>query len=224
MFIGHFGVGFSAKAAAPEISLGTLFFAAQWLDLLWPTLLLLGIEHVDIRHEAVRGPPLAFIDYPVSHSLLAVLGWAVLIAAIHYAARRDRRGAAVLAIAVLTHWLLDLLVHDPDLPLMPAGPRVGLGLWNWPTAALAIEFMLFTIGARLYSRTTKPIDPTGRWGFRGLSAFLVVVHMANVFGPPPPSVTAVAWTGEAQWLLVIWAFWVDRHRRPVQAVSAPVPA
>ena len=117
MFLGHFGIGFSAKAAAPKVSLGTLFLAAQFIDLLWPTLLLLGIERVNIRTNGKQYPPLDFVYYPYSHSLLAVMIWAVLFAAVYYAIRRSRIGAVVLGLAVISHWLLDLIVHYPDLPL-----------------------------------------------------------------------------------------------------------
>ncbi|HEX6361785.1 MAG TPA: hypothetical protein VFZ93_02430, partial [Albitalea sp.] len=130
MFIGHFGVGFAAKRVAPAVSLGTLFLAAQFIDLLWPTLLLAGVERVEIRPGA--NPPLAFVHYPVSHSLVAVLGWAALIGGLHFGLRRRLRAALVVGAAVLSHWVLDLLVHEPDLPLAPGAARVGLGLWHWP--------------------------------------------------------------------------------------------
>jgi hypothetical protein len=216
MFIGHFGVGLGAKRLVPAVSLGTLFVAAQFIDLLWPTLLQLGIEAVRVKQPPYHGPPLEFVHYPVSHSLLAVLAWAVLVGGFHYAGRRSVRAAVVLALAVLSHWLLDLLVHEPDLPLAPTGPaRVGLGLWWWPVPELLVELAIFAVGAALYLRVTRARDGVGRWGLWTLLAFLVVVHLGNTWGPPPPSAEAVAWAGQAQWLLVLWAYWVDRHREPV---------
>ena len=103
MFLGHFGVGFGAKAAAPQVSLGSLFLAAQFVDLLWPTLLMLGVERVRIISGPVQGPPLEFMYYPISHSLLAVLVWAALFAGIYYALRCNRRAAWVLGALVLSH-------------------------------------------------------------------------------------------------------------------------
>jgi hypothetical protein len=104
-------------------------------------------------------------------------------------------------------------VHRPDLPLVPGNDtRVGLGLWNSFPATLAIELALLGAGAWIYARTTRARDGIGRWAFVGLLAFLLVIEVANLFGPPPPSVQAIAWAGQAQWLLVLWAFWVDRHR------------
>ena len=213
MFIGHFGVGFGAKAAAPRTSLGLLFLAAQFVDLLWPTLLLLGLEHVKIAPGVTRVTPLDFIEYPISHSLLAVVVWSVLFAGVYYGIGKYRTGAWVCGLAVLSHWVLDLLVHRPDLPLAPGGSaRFGLGLWNSLPATLAVELAIFGLGVYLYWRTTKALDRTGSLAFWGLVIFLLLVFASNVLGPPPPSETAIAWVGQAQWLLVLWAFWVDRHR------------
>jgi len=214
MFLGHFGVGFGAKAAAPRVSLGTLFIAAQFIDLLWPTLLLLGIEHVAITPGVSRMTPLAFTDYPYSHSLLAVALWATLVGGAYHLLRRSVRGALVCAAAVLSHWFLDLLVHRPDLPLVPGLPeRVGLDLWDAPAAAVLLELAIFAVGVGLYLRATRAADRAGSFGLWGLVAVLALIHLGNLLGPPPPSVAAVGWVGQTQWLLVLWAFWVDRHRR-----------
>jgi hypothetical protein len=219
MFLGHFGIGFGAKAAAPRVSLGTLFLAAQFIDLLWPTLLLLGIERVNIRTDGAQYPPLDFVYYPYSHSLLAVVIWAVLFAAAYYIIRRSRVGAVVLGLAVISHWLLDLIVHHPDLPLYPPvlpnigdSQRLGFAMWSSPILEMALELSIFALGVWLYLRTTKPVDATGRWALWSLLAFLVTIHLGNFFGSPPPNVTALAWVGQAQWLLVAWGYWVDRHR------------
>jgi membrane-bound metal-dependent hydrolase YbcI (DUF457 family) len=222
MFIGHFGVGFGAKPAAPKVSLGTLFFAAQFVDLLWPTLLLLGVERVRIDPAATAVTPLAFDHYPISHSLLVSVGWALLIGGVYFLLRRDRRGALVLAGLVLSHWVLDLVVHRPDLPLYPgAATRVGLGAWSSLPLTLAIELPLFASGVWLYTRATTPRDAIGRWGLAGLVAFLLVVYASNIFGSPPPSATIIAWVGQAQWLLVIWAYWLDKHRS-AQLTALPI--
>jgi hypothetical protein len=215
MFVGHFGVGFGAKAGAPGASLGSLFLAAQFIDLLWPTFLLLGIERVRIEPGITRVTPLDFAHYPVSHSLLAVAGWAALVAAIYQLLRRYPRGAVVLGLAVLSHWLLDFVVHRPDLPLYPGGADLfGLGLWSSVGATVAVELPIFMGGLWLYLRATEASDEAGRWALWALVAFLVAIYVASLFGAPPPSVAALAWTGQAQWLLVGWGYWVDRHRRP----------
>lgn len=217
MFLGHFGVGFGAKAVAPEPSLGTLFLAAQFIDLLWPTLLLLEVERARIEPGITKVTPLDFTYYPFSHSLLAVLCWAALFAGAYWLLRRTARGAAVLAVAVVSHWFLDLVVHRPDLPLIPGGTRfLGLGLWSNLGATVAAELAIFWLGLWLYLRATVARDAVGRWAPWALVAFLLAVYAANLFGDPPPSVTVLAWVGQAQWLLVAWGYWVDRHRRPAR--------
>ena len=215
MFLGHFGVGFAAKRQAPGVSLGALFLAAQFIDLLWPTLLLLGIERVAIVPGATAVTPLDFQHYPVSHSLLAVAGWAVLVGGGYLALRGAKRGALILALLVISHWLLDALVHRPDLPLTPLGDaRVGLGLWQSMAGTLLVEMPIFCGGAWLYARATRARDAVGRWGLWGLVGCLLLIQVGNLFGAPPPSVMAIAWVGQAQWLLVLWGFWLDRHREP----------
>src|SRR6185503_6424614 len=108
MFIGHFAVALAAKRAAPEVSLGTLFLAAQLADLVWPTLVLLGIESFAIRPGLTAVTPLDFTSYPYSHSLVALAGWGFALGVAYYALRRGLAGAAVLFGVVLTHWLLDV--------------------------------------------------------------------------------------------------------------------
>jgi membrane-bound metal-dependent hydrolase YbcI (DUF457 family) len=213
MFIGHFGLGFAAKRVAPGVSLGTAFLAAQFLDLLWPTFLLLGMESVRIAPGATAVTPLIFDHYPFSHSLVAALCWGVALGAVYALTTRNTRGAFVVAALVVSHWLLDAIVHAPDLPLAPGvGTMVGLGLWQSKVATMAVEVPIFALGVWLYLRSTRAKDKVGAFGLVGLVSFLALIYVGNLFGDPPPSVTAIAWVGQAQWLLVAWAFWVDAHR------------
>lgn len=213
MFVGHFGVGFAGKAAAPRASLGTLFLAAQLIDLLWPTLLLLGLEKVEIRPGITRVTPLDFVSYPISHGLLAVVAWGLLFAGAYQLARRYTAGAVTIFAAVVSHWLLDLLTHRPDLPLWPGNEtKVGLGLWESLPATLLVELAIFGAGLALYLKRTKAVDRTGTVALFCLVGFLLLVYAGNLFGPVPPGVEAIAWAGHAQWVLVAWAYWVDRHR------------
>jgi membrane-bound metal-dependent hydrolase YbcI (DUF457 family) len=214
MFLGHFGLAFGAKKAVPAVSLGSLFLAAQFADLLWPTLVLLGIERVEVQPGATAVTPLNFISYPYSHSLLALCVWGALFGGAYMTVRRSQRSAAVaLALLVVSHWVLDYVTHRPDLPLMPgSATRVGLGLWFSVPGTLFAEFGLFLIGVVLYARSTRARDRAGSIGLWSLVAVLVVVYLASTFGPPPPSASAVAWSAQAMWLLVVWAYWVDKHR------------
>ena len=218
MFVGHFAVAMGLKRVAPVVSLGTLFLAAQFIDLLWPTLLLLGWERVEVTPGITAFTPLDFVSYPISHSLLAVVVWAVGFTGVYWLLRRSLTAAVVCGAAVLSHWILDLVVHRPDLPLLPgADLHVGLGLWNSIPGTLAVELGLYAVGVALYVRTTSASDRVGSIGLWTLVGFLLLVHLGNVLGPPPDSVTAIAWVGHAQWILVVWAYWVDAHRRAPMA-------
>ena len=213
MFLGHFGVGFGAKRFAPLTSLGTLFLAAQFIDLLWPSLLLLNLERVAIVPGITTVTPLDFTHYPWSHSLLVVAIWGAAFGVVYYLVKRSRIGAWVCGLAVVSHWFLDLLVHRPDLPILPNGDyRAGFGLWGSLAATLVVELLVFAVGLALYLRTTTATDRIGSIGLWGLVGFLVLVYLGNLFGAPPPSVRAIAWLGQAQWLIILWGYWIDRHR------------
>lgn len=213
MFIGHFAVALAAKRIAPGVSLGTLFLAAQLADLVWPTLVLLGIESFSIRPGITAVTPLDFTRYPYSHSLVGMATWGLGLGIVYFTIKRRALAALVLFIVVLTHWLLDFVSHRPDLPLTLAGAeRFGLGLWHSRIATLSVEGLLFATCVWVYTRSTRAADRTGRWSLAGLTVFLVFIYLANIFGPPPPSVAAVAWTAQAIWLLVAWGYWIDRHR------------
>jgi membrane-bound metal-dependent hydrolase YbcI (DUF457 family) len=213
MFIGHHAVGFAAKRFAPNISLGTMFLATLLLDLLWPLLLLADLEHVRIAPGNTAFTPLDFFDYPITHSLLTVLGWSLLAAIVYRVVRKDWRNAIVVGLGVLSHWVLDYVTHRPDLPLWPGGTKVGLGLWNSVPGTIVVEVALFVVGLMLYVRATRAIDRTGSIALIALVAFLAIVYAANVVSPPPPNARMIGYAGLATWLFVPWGYWIDRHRR-----------
>ncbi len=213
MFIGHFGFGFAAKKAAPALSLGILFAAAQFLDLLWPSLLLMDIEQVVIAPGITKTTPLDFTHYPISHSLLLVIMWGFLFGLLYWLIKRNTKNAIVLLVCVISHWFLDLLVHRPDLPLYPGdATRLGFGLWNYPILSVIVESIVFFTGVYFYTQKTTAKNRSGKIGLWVLVALLVAVHIANIFSPPPPNVLAIAWAGQLQWIFVILAFWVDHNR------------
>ena len=214
MFLAHFAVAFAAKRLVPRVSLGVLVMAAQWLDLVWPMLLLGGVERVRIEPGHTAGMPLVFEHYPWSHSLVMALAWGGVFGGVFAAVTRRWRAAAVLALLVPSHWVLDLLVHAPDLPLWPGGPAFGLGLWNVPALAAVLECVALLAGVLLWHRGVRARDRVGVWGVAALLGLLVLIQVGNMAGPPPPSVAAIAWVGLAQWLLVAWAFRLDRHFAP----------
>jgi hypothetical protein len=207
VFLGHLAVGLAAKRAAPSVSLATWLAAVQFVDLLWPLFLLAGLEHVRIVPGITAFTPLDFYDYPITHSLIGTLGWAALFAVVWMAVRGRSVTAVLLAGAVLSHWVLDVIAHRPDMPVLLTGPYLGLGLWNSIPATLVVELTLFAAGLALYLRA-------GGAGRRRLSfwlfvAFLLVAYFGASFGPPPPDTRTLAWSALALWLLVPWAGWAD---------------
>ena len=215
MFIGHFAVALAAKKAAPRTSLGTLVMAAQFADLLWPIFLLLGVERVAIAPGNTAFTPLDFVSYPFSHSLVADVGWASLFAGVYRLVKHDSRGALCLWFVLMSHWVLDALTHRPDLPLYPGSSTyVGLGLWNSRAGTLLVEGAIFALGVVLYVHATRPRDRVGIYAFWSFIVLLVLIYFGNLFGPPPPSVKAIAIAALGLWFFVTWAYWLDRHRQP----------
>lgn len=214
MFVGHYALAFGAKRYAPSVSLGTLFLASQLADLLWPTLVVLGIERVEIDPGNTAVTPLNFVSYPYSHSLVMLVMWSALFALAYRTIKGWHANAiAVVATLVFSHFVLDFVTHRPDLPLTLTGSRrVGLGLWNAPMATLAIEMTLFAVGTAIYVVVTRARDRMGAIGLWALIAVLSAIYFAAIFGPPPPSASAVAMAGHLSWLFVAWAYWVDEHR------------
>jgi hypothetical protein len=212
MFIGHLAAALVGKRAAPRTSLGLLLAAATFLDLLWPVFLLLGWEHVRIDPGNTAFTPLDFASYPISHSLLAALGWSLAAGVVYFALTRYRYGAWTVGCLVLSHWVLDWLTHRPDLALWPGGPKTGLGMWHSVPVTLVVEVLMVGVGIAVYLGTTLKRDAIGIWAFWGLIAFYGMIYIANVLGPPPPDERSLAWVAMLAWLLPLWAWWADAHR------------
>jgi hypothetical protein len=218
MFIGHFAVGLALKRAAPRTSLGILVAAPQLLDLLWPWFLLVGWEHVRIDPGNTAFTPLAFDSYPISHSLLMAIVWAVVFASL---TRRwtGREASRWVALGVVSHWVLDWITHRADLPILPfVGPEVGLGLWDSVAGTVLVETAMFAAAAWMYATGMRARDRVGRWGFVAWIAILGVIYVGNIFSPPPPDVRSLSLVALLLWLFPIWAWWFDAHRSaPPQA-------
>jgi hypothetical protein len=214
MFIGHFALGFALKRAAPKIDLGWLIASVLFLDLVWPIFVLIGIERVDIDPGNTAFTPLNFVYYPYSHSFAAAIFWSFLFAGVYFTVSRYKPGAVVVAAGVFSHWALDLIVHRPDLPLYPGstGTKFGFELWNSIPATLAVESLMFVAGVWIYLRMTNSKDAVGRYATWAFVIFLIVVYLANGFGPPPPDATTVAVVALLAWIFPFWAGWADRHR------------
>jgi hypothetical protein len=225
MFIGHIAVGLAAKRAAPKTSLGTLAAAVEFTDLLWPIFLLLGWEQVRIVPRITVVTPLDFVSYPLSHSLLADIGWASLLAGLYMILKRSPKSAFVIWGCVMSHWILDVISHRPDMPLYPGGRVfVGFGLWNSLAGTLLVEGAMFAAGVTIYLRSTRAKDKTGVIAFWSLIIVLVIFYLANLLGPPPSSPKALKIGALCGWLFVPWFYWIDRHRPAISIAESGTDA
>jgi hypothetical protein len=231
MFLGHYGVAFALKRAEPKLSLGTLFLAVQLADLLWGIFLLLGWERVRIDPGFTAVTPLQFLEYPISHSLVGMTIWALIGAAVYYSwptrdTSRHWQAAALVGVAILSHFPLDFLMHAPDLPVWGQdSPKLGLGLWNNPTATLLLELVTLAAGVAVYVGFRSRRHPVRPGRLAGLLLVLVAIYLVSLFGPPPPSVTAIAVVDIAGLLLLAgFAAWADRRVTPAELAAAGLPA
>ncbi len=216
MFVGHFGVGLAAKKLAPEINLGFLFFACQLLDLIWPVLVLIGIERVTVDPGATQVTPLDFVHYPYSHSLFMTLVNSLVGMTIGWRLSNSKRAGLVIGATIASHWLLDFVTHRADLPLFFGMNKFGLGLWNSVSGTLIVEIGIFIAGVFLYLQASPRNTRKEKIIFWSLIGFLFVVYLGNVFGPKVPLDTpsaAIAGPALAMWLIVLWAYFCDRNIR-----------
>jgi len=215
MFVGHAALAFAARRQEPRVSLAELLAATYALDLIWPVLVLLGVERVRIAPGVTAFTPLDFEWYPWSHSLLMALVWGVVGGLLVYAVRRRAGDALLVGALVVSHWVLDGVVHRPDLPLWPGhgSPLVGLGLWNSIPATLLVEGAMFVAGVALYLGGSRAKDRIGSVALFSLLVLLTLAWVSGPFSAPPPSTNAVAWVGLVFGILVIpWAVWIEKHR------------
>ncbi|MFI5119908.1 MAG: hypothetical protein ACHQM4_05810 [Thermoanaerobaculia bacterium] len=215
VFVGHYGVSFSAKKVEPSIPLWVLFLAVQFLDVLWAPFVLLGIEKVRIVPGFTATNPLDLYYMPYTHSLLAALFWSCVDGAVYqYVARPPgRRAGFVIGLAVFSHWVLDFIVHRPDLPLYGNSVKVGLGLWNAPALAFGLEAALLFGGMWLYLRG-RPAQSLGTIMF---GIIMLGVQAYIFFGPPPTSDHAMASTALIAYAVFAIVIWWLQDRRVVTA-------
>ena len=215
MFIGHYGPSFACKAAKPAIPLWVLFLAVQLVDIVWSVLVLFGIEKVRIVPGFTATNPLDLYYMPYTHSLPGATLWSVG-AAIAYriiVPAQKWSAAAIVGAAVFSHWILDLVVHRPDLALYDDSYKVGFGLWNYPATAFILEIALLFGGIALYLRMTEPKDSIGRYGMLVLGVVAVAAQAYVFFGPPPVSDTSLAFTALALYFVFAGAvYWLEGKR------------
>jgi hypothetical protein len=211
MFVGHYGVSFAAQRADRSIPLWVLFLATQLLDVLWAPFVLLGIEKVRIVPGITAANPLDLYYMPYTHSLVAALAWSFVGGLVYRLVARSAspRTAVLVGLAIFSHWVLDFLVHRPDLPLYDNTAKVGLGLWNHPAIALGLEavFLFGGLWLCLGSRIRRSL---------GTIVFAVLMLALQVYvflGPPPPSDRAAAWTGLIGYVVLAAVIWLLKDRR-----------
>jgi membrane-bound metal-dependent hydrolase YbcI (DUF457 family) len=161
---GHFGLAAGVKAQVPGAPLWALMLASQWLDVFFVPLFLAGVETIDPVDPAnpnVYGGGVIHAVY--THSLLGAILLSVLAGALAWWLWGRRIGLVIAAVA-FSHWLLDLLVHRPDLPILPGNagnlPQLGFGLWQVPIVAALVELLLVLGGAFLYYRRASQLPAT----------------------------------------------------------------
>jgi uncharacterized MnhB-related membrane protein len=220
MFVGHYGPAYAANVARRTIPLWVLFIAVQLLDVWWAIFVLLGIEKVRIVPGITATSPFDLYYMPYTHSLIGSVIWSIGAGLLYYLFRtRDGRiAAAIVGAAVFSHWVLDLLVHRPDLSMYDDTLKVGLGLWNYPIPAILLELAVLFGGIFLYLRTTRAITPFGRYGMVIFGVAMAIIQSIAFFGPPPASVKANAVTTLALYAIFTGAvWWLEKQRIPAVA-------
>lgn len=217
MFIGHYGPALAAPALVRNVPLWVLFFAVQFIDVVWSVLVLAGIEHVRIVPGFTAMSPLDLHHMPYTHSLPGALALSALLGAAYWLFARRRRlaGGLLVAAASFSHWLLDLIVHAPDLLLWPGGPMAGFGLWDNLPLALGLEAALVIAGLAVYMRVTRARGIAGRLSPFVLVTLLLALEAVHLLGEPPASAEELALTSLAVFLvLTALAAVADRTREP----------
>jgi len=216
MFVGHYAASLALKRFEKRASLGVLFLAVQFVDIVFFPLVLLGIERLNVVENFTQSTHFELVYMPYTHSLVAFLIWSGLAYAIfRWIIVKSHSVAAVVALAVMSHWLLDVIVHTPDMPLWSdASLKLGFGLWNNAIATYVLEAALLLAGLWLYMRSTKAVTKTGKYGMGIFVVLLLLINIANIFGPlGNDSKLALAVSAlTAYFLFAAVAFWLDKNR------------
>jgi hypothetical protein len=188
MFVGHYSVAFAIKSDENRIPLWVLFVAVQFLDYIWATLVLLGIEKLRVIKGFTAGSMLDSYYHPYSHSLVAALIWSAFAALVYkkfWQAKASNWAALLVALAVFSHWILDLIAHPRDLPIYDNTWKVGFGLWNFRGLEFGLEVALLAGGIVLYL-ARNAISATRKKAVIGFGIALVIIQIGDTFVPRTP--------------------------------------
>ncbi|MEE9372273.1 MAG: hypothetical protein V3V00_04395 [Saprospiraceae bacterium] len=189
MFIGHYAPALFLKGVENKASLGMLFIAVQFVDILFFPFVLMGIERLNIVPDFTPSTHFELIFYPYTHGLLASVLWGLAFYLIYrILIGKTKRNSIIIGIAVLSHWFLDLLVHTPDLPLLGDNSlKLGFGIWNNSILTFVVEAGLLFAGLWYYLKNTNPVNNfIGKYGIILFSVFMLVLAYLNLFVLPAP--------------------------------------
>ena len=216
MFVGHYAASLALKSFEQRASLGVLFLAVQFVDILFFPFVLAGIERMNIVENFTQSTHFELEYMPFTHSLLASVLWAVATyAVLRWALVKKQSVAMAVALAVFSHWLLDLPVHTPDLPLWSdASPKLGFGLWNNAVATYLLEAALLLLALWMYLRSTKATTSIGKYGMPVFIGFLLLVNVSNIFGAPmvDSKIGLSTFALSSYFLFAAVALWLDQKR------------
>lgn len=216
MFVGHYAASLALKRFEKRASLGVLFLAVQFVDIVFFPLVLVGIERLNVVEHFTQSTHFELEYMPYTHSFVAFLIWSGLAYALfRWVVVKSHPVAVVVALAVMSHWLLDVIVHTPDMPLWnDASLKLGFGLWNNAIATYALEAILLLAGLSLYMRSTEAVTKTGKYGMGIFVVLLLLINIANIFGPlADDSKLVLAMSAlTAYFLFAAVAFWLDKKR------------
>jgi hypothetical protein len=216
VFVGHYAASFALKSFEKRASLGVLFLAVQFVDILFFPFVLTGIERMNIVENFTQSTHFELEYMPFTHGLLASVVWAAAAYAVfRWVVVKKQSVAVVVALAVFSHWLLDLPVHTPDLPLWSdASPKLGFGLWNNAVATYLLEAGLLLLALWMYLRSTKATATVGKYGMAVFTGFLLLINVPNIFAAPmvDSKIGLSIFALSSYFLFAAVAFWLDRKR------------
>jgi hypothetical protein len=216
MFVGHYAASLTLKSFENRVSLGVLFLAVQSVDILFFPFVLAGIERMNIVENFTQSTHFELEYMPFTHGLLSSVLWAVAAYAVfRWVVVKKQSVAVVVAVAVLSHWLLDLPVHTPDLPLWSdTSPKFGFGLWNNAIATYLLEAALLLFALWMYLRSTKATTAVGKYGMTVFVGVLLLINVSNIFGAPmvDTKIGLSIFALSSYFLFAAVAFWLDSKR------------